>query len=56
MVCENRDWMASNVYSLVLYNRKEAFWKELFDIRRNLDIPWCVGGDFEEIKFVGERK
>lgn len=48
--------MVTNVYGTVLYNKKEAFWKGLLDIRRSLDVPWCVRGDFNEIRFEGERK
>lgn len=53
---DEKPLMVTYVYELVLYSRTEASWKELHNIQARLDIPWCVGGDFNKIKFVGERK
>lgn len=32
------------------------FGRELVEVWGNLVIPWCVGGDLNEIRFVRERK
>lgn len=49
-------WRITNVYGPMERPRKEAFWKVLGDIRGNLTLPWCIGGYFNDIRFVWERK
>ena len=44
------------VYSLVLIEERESFWNELSDIRGLWDDPWCVGRDFNVLRFLGERR
>ena len=34
----------------------EAFWKELGTIGGLCQDPWCLGGDFNVIRFMRERK
>lgn len=53
---EEARWMVTNVYGTVAYERKEAFLKELEEVRGNNVIPWCAGGDFNEIWFIEERR
>ena len=36
-------------------NGRSAFFEELVTFMSNLDIPWCVGGDFNAIRFPYER-
>ena len=40
---------------LVCRREREDFWEELGAIRGLWSNPWCVGGDFNMIRFTGER-
>ena len=48
-------WTFSRVYGLVERRLKEAFWEELGSIRGWWEGPWCLGGDFNEIRSPSER-
>ncbi|XP_077237416.1 uncharacterized protein LOC143879116 [Tasmannia lanceolata] len=48
-------WMFSGVYGPVLREEKNLLWEELEKVRDFWSIPWCIGGDFNEVKEVGER-
>ncbi|XP_077246168.1 uncharacterized protein LOC143886076 [Tasmannia lanceolata] len=41
----------SGVYGPVLRGEKKLFWEELDNVRSRWDFPWCVGGDFNEIRW-----
>ena len=48
-------------YSLVSMDQsfrgqKKEFWEELGAIKGRWDEPWCVGRDFNSIRFPGERR
>ena len=49
-------WVFIGVYGPVLSRAKEKFWEELGAIKGLWDEPWCVGGDFNSIRFPGEMR
>ena len=49
-------WVFTGVYGPVLLREKEEFWEKLDAIKGLWDDPWCVGGDFNSIRFLGERR
>ena len=49
-------WIFSGVYRPVIGSEKEDFWEELGAIRGLWDDPWCVGGDFNSVRFPEERR
>ena len=48
-------WTFSRVYGPTLKRYREAFWEELRAIRGLWTDPWCIGGDFNMIRFPNER-
>ena len=48
--------MFTDVYGPVLNEERECFWNELSDIRGLWNDPWCVGGDFNVVRFSRERR
>ena len=48
-------WVFTNVYGLVCSRDREDYWDELGSIRGLWSDPWCVGGDFNMIKFPEQR-
>ena len=49
-------WIFSGVYGLVIGSEKEEFWEELGAIRGLWEDPWCIGGDFNTVRFPEERR
>ena len=49
-------WNFSGVYGSTLRRYREFFWEELGAIRGLWNDPWCIGGDFNMIKFPNERR
>ena len=50
--CEdNFSWMFIGVYGPMLNEEKENFWNELGDIRGLWNDLWCVGKDFNVMRF-----
>ncbi|RVW78982.1 Exonuclease 1 [Vitis vinifera] len=47
-------WIFSGVYGPTLRRYRELFWEELQAIRGLWNDPWCVGGDFNMIRFPNE--
>ena len=43
------------IYGPTKNNIRELLWDELGAIRGLWEDPWCLGGDFNIIKFLGER-
>ena len=55
--CEdNFIWMFIGVYNPVLAKERDDFWNELGAIRRLWHNPWCVGGDFNVVRFPKEMR
>ena len=49
-------WIFSGVYGLVIGSEKEDFWEELGAICGLWEDPWCIGGDFNAVRFPEERR
>ena len=47
-------WTFSGVYGPTLRKYREVFWEELGAIRGLWNDPWCIGGDFNMIRFPNE--
>ncbi|XP_028074483.1 uncharacterized protein LOC114276846 [Camellia sinensis] len=45
-----------NIYAPNEVLGRRQLWKSLVGIHHHFPNPWCVGGDFNEIRFMGERK
>lgn len=45
-----------NVYAPNEVGNRRTLWDELLGLKRNSPLPWCMGGDFNEIASVSERK
>ena len=43
------------VYGLNSDNLRSAFFEKLVTFMSIWDIPWCVGGDFDVVRFPSER-
>ncbi|XP_058217549.1 uncharacterized protein LOC131328649 [Rhododendron vialii] len=44
-----------NVYAPNEVVQRKLLWEELLNVKASSSIPWCVGGDFNEIQDVNER-
>lgn len=42
-----------NIYAPNSYIERKVVWKDLLELKGRLNIPWCIGGDFNEIKSIG---
>ena len=49
-------WIFSEVYNPTMKRYRELFWEELGAIRGLWSDPWCIGGDFNMIRFPNERR
>ena len=55
--CVDRfQWMFIGMYGLIVDSSRESFWEELGYVRGLWNIPWCVGGDFNVVRFPYERR
>ena len=48
-------WVFTGVYGSVCSRDRENFWEELGSIKGLWSDPWCVGGDFNLLRFPEER-
>ncbi|RVW90110.1 Transposon TX1 uncharacterized 149 kDa protein [Vitis vinifera] len=48
-------WVFTGVYGPAVGRLREDFWEEMGTIRGLWQDPWCVGGDFNVIRLLGER-
>ena len=49
-------WTFSGVYGPTLRRYREFFWEELEAIRGLWNDPWCIGRDFNMIRFPNEHR
>ena len=47
--------MFTGVYGPVCSRDSEDFWEELRSVKGLWSDPWCVGGDFNLVRFLEER-
>ena len=47
-------WTFMGVYKPTLKRYRDFFWEELRVIRGLWTNPWCIGGDFNVIRFSSE--
>ena len=48
-------WVFIGVYGPVCSRDREDFWEELGSVKGLWSDPWCVGGDFNLVRFLEER-
>ncbi|RVW33333.1 putative ribonuclease H protein [Vitis vinifera] len=48
-------WTFTGVYGPTIKRHRELFWEELGAIRGLWSDPWCIGGDFNVVRFPSER-
>ncbi|KAK3017547.1 hypothetical protein RJ639_007419 [Escallonia herrerae] len=49
------DWVFTGVYSPNDDELRKELWLELLEVQRRWSKPWCVGGDFNVIRFPFEK-
>ncbi|RVW89042.1 hypothetical protein CK203_029384 [Vitis vinifera] len=49
-------WIFSGVYESVIGSEKKDFWEELGVIHGLWEDPWCIGRDFNTVRFPEERR
>ena len=54
-VADQKVWMYSGVYGPNADRERSIMWDELAGIRSWWGVPWCVGGDFNVVRFPSER-
>jgi exonuclease III len=54
-VTDQYDWAFLGVYGPQSDGDRRVMWEELFRLANWWDVPWCVGGDFNVVRFLSER-
>ena len=54
-VGDHFEWAFTGVYGPNLNKRCRLMWEELIGLISWWDLPWCLGGDFNIIRFPSER-
>ena len=49
------DCIVANLYAPNDVSSRGELWNALSSLKRMFDKPWCIGGDFNEIRVLGER-
>lgn len=44
-----------NVYGPSCNSARKVLWEKLINLRSYFSVPWCIGGDFNEVRKAGER-
>ncbi|KAK2985871.1 hypothetical protein RJ640_009941 [Escallonia rubra] len=52
---DNFDWVFTGVYGPNDDELRKDLWLELLEVQRRWSKPWCVGGDFNVIRFPYEK-
>ena len=52
---ENEKWWFTGVYGPNSYRGRDLFWDELAGLRSICGDNWCLGGDFNVVRGVGEK-
>lgn len=48
-------WIVTLAYGPNDSRQKSLFWSELDSIRNRRNAPWCIGGDWNVVRFPSER-
>nr|XP_023925825.1 uncharacterized protein LOC112037243 [Quercus suber] len=54
-VVDHFEWAFTGVYGPNLVRERRLLWEELFGLSSWWNVPWCVGGDFNVVRFSSER-
>ncbi|XP_026420101.1 uncharacterized protein LOC113316085 [Papaver somniferum] len=55
-VCDSFHWLFSVVYGPCDTVERRNLWQELQLMRLIWNLPWCIGGDFNEVRLMSERQ
>ena len=44
-----------NIYAPNDDRERQSFWEELGTLIKNMEIPWCLGGDFNSVRCEDEK-
>lgn len=55
MVSDSFSWVLSGVYAPCDERLGVSLWEELGVVRETWKLPWCIGGDFNEVLRMHER-
>ncbi|KAG6646425.1 hypothetical protein CIPAW_07G008100 [Carya illinoinensis] len=53
-IADNYLWAFAGVYGANLDKDRSLLWDELVGIHNWWDLPWCIGGDFNVVRFPSE--
>jgi hypothetical protein len=54
-MCDDFNWAFAGVYGPNRDNDRLMLWEELSGLMDRWEVPWCIGGDFNAIRFPSER-
>ena len=54
-IVDHKVWMFTGVYGPNVDRERSNMWEELAGVRSWWGVPWCVGGDFNVVRFPSER-
>ena len=54
-VFDQFEWIFTGVYGPNLDNERGFLWEELAGLISWWDAPWCIGGDFNVVRFPSEK-
>ena len=54
-VVDQFEWAFIGVYGPNFDRDKRLLWEELFGLCSWWNVPWCVGGDFNVVRFPSKR-
>ena len=54
-VSDNFEWAFAGVYGPNDDNDRQLLWDELVSIMSLWEVPWCIVGDFDAIRYLSER-
>ena len=54
-VSDQFEWAFTGIYGPNLNRKRQFMWEELAGLINWWNLPWCLGGDFNVIRFPSER-
>jgi hypothetical protein len=55
-ICDGFNWAFAGVYGPNRDNDRLMLWEELSSLMDRWEVPWCIGGDFNAVRFLSERR